>query len=67
MNPLIAQRIERELACGILSRTTSFRLVVSGEIGPIEMDRLISKLELDRAILRQSETLLALRKGWWFT
>ena len=42
---------ERELTSGLLSRDTRFRLIVSGEIGVKEIERLIKKLELDKEIL----------------
>lgn len=48
---------ERELTTGLLSKETSFRLIVSGPIGVREIDRLIRKLELDKEILAdESET-----------
>jgi hypothetical protein len=42
---------ERELTTGLLSKTASFRLIVSGEVGVKEIDRLIAKLQLDKEIL----------------
>jgi hypothetical protein len=42
---------ERELTSGLLSKDASFRLIVSGEIGVKEIERLIKKLELDKEIL----------------
>jgi hypothetical protein len=42
---------ERELATGLLSKSASFRLVVSGEVGVKEIERLIAKLQLDKEIL----------------
>jgi hypothetical protein len=42
---------EREWTTGLLSKETSFRLIVSGPIGVREIDRLIRKLELDKEIL----------------
>lgn len=42
---------ERELTTGILAKDASFRLLVSGQIGVKEIDRLIRKLELDKEIL----------------
>lgn len=44
---------ERELTTGILSKGASFRLIVSGKIGPTEIERLIKKLELDKEILAE--------------
>jgi hypothetical protein len=43
--------IERELTKGILAKDASFRLIVSGNIGVKEIERLIKKLELDKEIL----------------
>ncbi len=45
---------ERELITGLLSKTASFRLVVSGAVGVKEIERLIAKLELDKEILAES-------------
>jgi hypothetical protein len=42
---------ERELTTGLLSKDASFRLIVSGQIGVKEIERLIQKLELDKDIL----------------
>jgi hypothetical protein len=42
---------ERELTTGLLSKTASFRLIVSGEVGEKEIERLIAKLQLDKEIL----------------
>jgi hypothetical protein len=44
---------ERELTTGILSKDTKFRLIVSGPVGVKEIERLISKLELDKDILAE--------------
>lgn len=46
---------ERELTTGLLSKDASFRLVVSGNIGVKEIERLIKKLELDKEILADQE------------
>jgi hypothetical protein len=46
---------ERELTTGLLSKEASFRLVVSGQIGVKEIERLIRKLELDKEILAEQE------------
>lgn len=45
---------ERELTTGLLSKDASFRLVVSGQIGVKEIERLIQKLQLDKEILADS-------------
>ena len=42
---------ERVLKTGMLSKSTSFRLIVEGQIGVKEIDRLIKQLELDKEIL----------------
>jgi hypothetical protein len=42
---------ERELTTGLLSEDSSFRLIVSGQVGVKEIERLIKKLELDKEIL----------------
>jgi hypothetical protein len=46
---------ERELTTGLLSKTASFRLIVSGDVGVKEIERLIAKLELDKEILAEAE------------
>jgi hypothetical protein len=54
---------ERELATGMLAKDASFRLLVSGEIGVKEIERLIKKLELAKQILaEQAETVRFGRK-----
>lgn len=44
---------DRLLARGLLGKDSGFKLIVHGSIGPREIDRLISKLELDRDILAE--------------
>jgi hypothetical protein len=46
---------EREWTTGLLSKETSFRLIVSGPIGVREIDYLIRKLELDKEILAKQD------------
>lgn len=46
---------ERELTTGLLSKSASFRLIVSGDVGVKEIERLIAKLELDKAILAEPD------------
>ncbi len=46
---------ERELTTGLLSKDSSFRLIVSGPVGVKEIERLIKKLELDKDILAESD------------
>lgn len=43
---------ERELTTGLLSKGASFRLIVSGDIGVKEIERLVAKLNLDKESLR---------------
>lgn len=44
---------ERVLQDGILSQNATYRIIVSGKIGPKEIDRLIKKLEVDKEILAE--------------
>ncbi|MBB3644910.1 hypothetical protein FHX14_001073 [Rhizobium sp. BK619] len=53
--PTAPQHGERVLQDGILSRETTYRIIVKGKIGPREIDRLIKKLELDKEILADAE------------
>jgi hypothetical protein len=46
---------ERELTTGLLSKDASFRLILSGQIGVKEIERLIKKLELDKEILTEQQ------------
>jgi len=46
---------ERELTTGLLSKDASFRLIVSGNVGVKEIERLIKKLELDNEILADQD------------
>ena len=46
---------ERELTTGMLSKNAGFRLIVTGEIGVKEIERLIAKLELDKEILAEPD------------
>jgi hypothetical protein len=41
---------EHELTAGLLSKTASFGLIVSGNVGAKETERLIAKLKLDKEI-----------------
>lgn len=45
---------ERVLQDGILSKDATYRIIVSGKIGPKEVERMIKKLELDKEILADS-------------
>lgn len=42
---------ERVLQSGMLSKTASYRVVVSGMVGVAEIDRLLRKIEMDKEIL----------------
>ena len=44
---------ERELTSGLLSKSASFRLIVSGPVGAKEIDLLIRKLQLDKEVLAE--------------
>lgn len=46
---------ERELTTGLLAKDASFRLIVTGNVGVKEIERLIKKLELDKEILADQE------------
>ena len=46
---------ERELTTGLLAKDASFRLIVTGRVGPKEIDILIRKLALDKEILADPE------------
>ncbi|MBS9719197.1 hypothetical protein JYU29_00680 [Tianweitania sp. BSSL-BM11] len=54
-NVLTIDNGERELITGLLSKGSSFRLIVSGKIGVKEVERLIKKLELDKEILADAD------------
>lgn len=47
---------ERELTTGLLSKDASFRLIVTGQVGVKEIERLIKKLELDKEILAEQDS-----------
>jgi hypothetical protein len=47
---------ERELTTGLLSKTVSFRLIVNGDVGVKEIERLIAKLQLDKEILADPDS-----------
>lgn len=42
---------ERVLQSGMLSKSASFRVIVSGQVGVSEIERLVKKLEMDKEIL----------------
>jgi hypothetical protein len=53
--PLAARKNERELTTGLLAKDASFRLLVTGNVGVKEIERLIKKLELDKEILADQD------------
>jgi hypothetical protein len=46
---------ERELTTGMLAKDASFRLIVTGNVGVKEIERLIKKQELDKEILADED------------
>jgi len=54
--PVILETGERVLTTGMLAKDARFKLVVTGQIGPKEIDILIRKLQLDREILADQAT-----------
>lgn len=46
---------ERELQSGMLSKGAAYRVIVSGQIGVREIERLIKKLEMDKEILADED------------
>ena len=46
---------ERELTTGLLSKEAKFRVIVSGNVGVKEIERLIQKLEFDKEILADTD------------
>ena len=50
---------ERVVLSGVLSRRASFCLIVTGPVGIAELDRLIEKLTIDKAILGEAEAIPA--------
>jgi hypothetical protein len=47
---------ERVLQSGMLSKTASYRVIVSGPVGEAEIDRLLKKLEMDKEILADGDS-----------
>jgi len=54
---------ERELTTGLLAKDASFRLIVNGQIGMKEIERLIQKLEIDKDILADQDKLVEVSDG----
>lgn len=48
---------ERVLQSGMLSKTASYRVIVSGPVGEAEIDRLLKKLEMDKEILADPDPI----------
>jgi hypothetical protein len=48
-------KTEREWLRGLLSKETSYRLVVSGDLGPKEIGKLIKLLEAQKAVLSDDD------------
>jgi len=46
---------ERVLQSGMLSKQTSYRVIVSGPVGIAEIERLIAKIEVDKDILAEPD------------
>lgn len=46
---------ERQFCGGLLGRATSYRLMVTGDIGPRELGDIIRLLQVQREILQDSE------------
>lgn len=51
----IVRQGERELVSGLLSKEATFRVLVTGQVGVKEIDRLIRKLELDKEIIADAD------------
>jgi hypothetical protein len=43
------------ILCGLFKKNSRFRLIVTGNIGVKEIERLIKKLELDKEILADQD------------
>ena len=50
-----AHGMQRMLTQGMLSKGSTFEIIVTGKIGPKEIDTLIRKLEIDKAILADDD------------
>jgi hypothetical protein len=48
---------ERILQSGMLSKTASYRVVVTGQVGVAEIERLLKKIEMDKEILADPDPL----------
>lgn len=55
---------ERILQSGMLSKSASYRVIVSGHMGAAEFDKLIAKLEMDRDILTEPDPPHTMPKGY---
>jgi hypothetical protein len=54
---------ERELTAGLLSKNANFRLIVNGQVGVEEIERLIAKLEIDKEILADETVIMPMMGG----
>ncbi|WP_273241599.1 hypothetical protein [Hyphomonas atlantica corrig.] len=52
-----ATGMQRMLTQGMLSKGATFEIIVTGQIGPKEIDTLIRKLEIDKAILADDDKI----------
>ena len=57
MKSLAVGTNERVLQSGMLSRHASYRVIVSGNIGTAEIEKLIAKIEMDKDILAEPEPM----------
>lgn len=55
---------ERVLQSGMLSKTASYRVIVSGQVGVAEIDRLLKKIEMDKEILADPDPSPAMPQGY---
>jgi hypothetical protein len=46
---------ERILQSGMLSKTASYRVIVTGSVGVAEIERLVKKIEMDKEILADTD------------
>jgi hypothetical protein len=49
---------ERVLQSGMLSKTASYRVIVTGAVGVAEIDRLLKKIEMDKEILADADPVM---------
>lgn len=51
----VAKPHEQVLQEGVLSKTTTYKIIVSGNIGEKEIQRMIDKLELDKDVFKEHQ------------